>query len=642
MFSKKQKFKNICFVLLANVLVFSGFEWVAGYLIQEDNIYGNVGMMDGKHPLMEFDGDLGYQIRKRAMVRQASTSTFPLVVGEHKVIDASGNAIPTSLRFTDQEGIIRSENGDIVVNSLGYRGPYFEKNKSPDTFRVVAMGGSTTAGMYENELTYPRLLERMLNLAVTGKQKIEVINAGVWGYTSCQVMKRYKKEIVDLKPDAILLMSGWNDINKMRESGIEKESQYCMNHHPVLVRSNIFRFLRLKISEGFKNNSSELGVEFFQDNAKYYLGNLRKIIEDAGGNGTHVVLVSLPSLFETGDSDKFSGYEQFGGFSLQEIEYRQNVVIHINSLKKKLAKEYKHVSYVDNGLSPLTVGKSKFFADTIHPTGAGNRVLAFQLFKYLNERYKFDETFRQKYHEESWSKNKLELEYLKSIFASNQTEDLSFSACLALHDGLCTYKLDFIPGHVHLTGINEFVLGSILQFPIAAKNPDSKNLFESLMKSAIALSPDFSVSYWIFGAFYSVAGEKELARKYLNESFKINPLLRDFSFTKNANRFLKNFRQDPFIFDFRKFVNFIKRDYVPGAHFMKYKFHLSVGYLNGKSSEEAIARHVEFYYFAPLLSRSIFSRTASYLKGRQEPDLAEKIIKKNRQLATQNGLNVLP
>ena len=74
---------------------------------------------------------------------------------------------------------------------------------------------------------------------------------------------------------------------------------------------------------------------------------------------------------------------------------------------------------------------------------------------------------------------------------------------------------------------------------------------------------------------------------------------------------------------------------------MKYNFHLSVGYLNGKIPEEVIARHMEFYYFAPLLSRSIFSRTASYLKSRKESDLAEKIIKKNRQLATQNGLNAL-
>ena len=77
MFSRKQKFKNIFFVLLANVLVFSGFEWVAGYLIQEDNIYGNVGLMNGNHPLMEFDGDLGYQIRKQAMAKLAYT--FPII-----------------------------------------------------------------------------------------------------------------------------------------------------------------------------------------------------------------------------------------------------------------------------------------------------------------------------------------------------------------------------------------------------------------------------------------------------------------------------------------------------------------------------------------------------------------------------------
>ena len=293
MFSRKQKFKNIFFVLLANVLVFSGFEWVAGYLIQEKNIYRTVGLMNGNHPLMEFDGDLGYQIRKQAMTYGRS---FYFNAGGNRITDASGRPISTKVNFTNEEGIIRSEHGDIVVNSLGYRGPYFKKNKSPDTFRVVAMGGSTTAGMYENELTYPRLLERMLNRGGTGKRKIEVINAGVWGYDSCQVMTRYKKEIIDLKPDLILLMSGWNDINNIRTSSIKSRSQYCMNHHPILVRSNLFRFLRLKISETFKRTLNELGTKIFQDNAKYYLENLRGIIEGAGVNGTHIVLVSLPRV----------------------------------------------------------------------------------------------------------------------------------------------------------------------------------------------------------------------------------------------------------------------------------------------------------------------------------------------------------
>jgi tetratricopeptide (TPR) repeat protein len=175
-----------------------------------------------------------------------------------------------------------------------------------------------------------------------------------------------------------------------------------------------------------------------------------------------------------------------------------------------------------------------------------------------------------------------------------------------------------------------------------SKSSDFKSLFENLMRKAIDLSPDFSVSYWIFGTFYSINGEKELARNYLEQAFKINPLLKDFSFKRNSIEFMKNFKKDPFIFDFRKFVNFIKRDYVPGAHFMKYNFHLSVGYLNKKSPEEAIARHMEFYYFSPLLARSIFLRTASYLKNREQPGLANKIIKKTQQLITQNSLHMLP
>jgi len=104
---------------------------------------------------------------------------------------------------------------------------------------------------------------------------------------------------------------------------------------------------------------------------------------------------------------------------------------------------------------------------------------------------------------------------------------------------------------------------------------------------------------------------------------------------------LKKFQRDPFVIDYMQFVNLINREHAPGGHFFKYNFYLSAEYLDKKSPEEAIARHVEFYYLAPLLARSIFSKTASYLKNRQEPGLANKIINKTRQLITQNGLNSL-
>jgi hypothetical protein len=74
---------------------------------------------------------------------------------------------------------------------------------------------------------------------------------------------------------------------------------------------------------------------------------------------------------------------------------------------------------------------------------------------------------------------------------------------------------------------------------------------------------------------------------------------------------------------------------------MEYNSYLSTEYLDKKSPAEVIAGHVYFYYYAPLLGRSIFSRTASYLKNRQEPGLSNKVIKKTQQLITQNGLNAL-
>jgi len=98
MFSNNKKIKLFFFTLFVNGVIFFGLEWIAGSLIQGDNIYKNVGMMDGKHPLMEFDGDLGYQIRKQAMGKL--THMFPMIVEKQKITDISGKPISTKLSFT--------------------------------------------------------------------------------------------------------------------------------------------------------------------------------------------------------------------------------------------------------------------------------------------------------------------------------------------------------------------------------------------------------------------------------------------------------------------------------------------------------------------------------------------------------------
>ena len=164
--------KIIFFTILINSLIFAALEWFSGNLITNKNIYGIIGLMEKHHPFMEYDENLGYRIREAAMDKE--TKSFPIQL--HTVIKGKPNKviskkiIPTKLHFNNNEGIIRNENGDIAINSLGYRGPYFTKKKDSNIFRIVTMGGSTTAGMHENELTYPRILERMLNQSKTKKK----------------------------------------------------------------------------------------------------------------------------------------------------------------------------------------------------------------------------------------------------------------------------------------------------------------------------------------------------------------------------------------------------------------------------------------------------------------------------------------
>ncbi len=70
-------------------------------------------------------------------------------------------------------------NIDVSINSLGFRGPEITREKPEGMFRIVALGASTTYGIYvSDEYTYPYQLEKKLDEKF-GSDKIEVINA-VW------------------------------------------------------------------------------------------------------------------------------------------------------------------------------------------------------------------------------------------------------------------------------------------------------------------------------------------------------------------------------------------------------------------------------------------------------------------------------
>ncbi len=105
------------------------------------------------------------------------------------------------------------QNDQNKHNSLGYRGDEIVMPKPPGEFRIVCMGGSTTytSGVGDYKLSYPELLER--EILQHGYDNVNVINAGVPGWTSWECLINFELRVLDLQPDMIIFYEAINDIH---------------------------------------------------------------------------------------------------------------------------------------------------------------------------------------------------------------------------------------------------------------------------------------------------------------------------------------------------------------------------------------------------------------------------------------------
>ena len=111
------------------------------------------------------------------------------------------------------------------ISSYSTRGSEPEIPKPDDVFRVLVMGDSGTFGFGVNDNeTWPAYLEECLNTSVQKfapegqnssqsiTRRIEVINAGVNGYSTHQAVEHYKILEPIMDPDLVIMSTGRNDI----------------------------------------------------------------------------------------------------------------------------------------------------------------------------------------------------------------------------------------------------------------------------------------------------------------------------------------------------------------------------------------------------------------------------------------------
>ncbi|MCM8790655.1 MAG: hypothetical protein NC938_03035 [Candidatus Omnitrophica bacterium] len=210
----------------------------------------------------------------------------------------------------------------ININSFGFRGAEVSKEKPEGTFRIIIVGGSGAMGYgsSSDETAFPRVLEKLLNTESRNK-KFEVINAGLASAISAQELVLIVTELIDLKPDMVVIFDGFNDIvgsviNDRRPNYpwrfemIEKALKVSPTKLFLNKRLKNFRLTKLimnrleekrKAESINKLSSNPAGVDA-------YLSNIRKMVRILRGLGIEPVVILQPNLYFKKDPSEDEKY----------------------------------------------------------------------------------------------------------------------------------------------------------------------------------------------------------------------------------------------------------------------------------------------------------------------------------------------
>ena len=142
-----------------------------------------------------------YFVRQRERTRSTVPGTMPTMYYQHERL------LHALVRNYDYFGWAH-------VGPQGFRGiADVPVRRTAGTIRVMAIGSSTTfdIGVTADSNAWPARLERLLN-AQLAPAKVEVINAGVPGYSALDDLIRLQTDLYRYQPDLIIFYEGHNDL----------------------------------------------------------------------------------------------------------------------------------------------------------------------------------------------------------------------------------------------------------------------------------------------------------------------------------------------------------------------------------------------------------------------------------------------
>ena len=240
-------------------------------------------------------------------------------------------------------------------NSEGFRGPEFSKDKPDNTYRIIAVGGSTTFGSgVTDENTWPRILEKKLQ-NLSESKNIEVINAGIGAITSFNESKLIKEKLIHYKPDLMIVYDGNNDMGCKMVEHITKDHT------------------------GSKEVKIKLCGVYSPDNYdKIYAERWSEICKLGEKNGfdTVFILQPVPSF------DKILSDQEFNNYFL-----RPEHTVYLNSLEsyaQQLGSIEKHCTAAADFRGVFDYYLEPLYWDYVHVGDRGNEILAGKVLELIS------------------------------------------------------------------------------------------------------------------------------------------------------------------------------------------------------------------------------------------------------------------
>jgi lysophospholipase L1-like esterase len=246
---------------------------------------------------------------------------------------------------------------ELYVHAMRFRSGKVNVQKSPGVSRIICMGGSSTwgSGVGDNE-TWPAFLELMVREKGIEAQ---IINAGISGYTSFQVMIFIREYLLRYNPDAFILYVGHNDMAHSFGPYSERELWEMMHGQrgrygqaitaiqKQLSQVRLYNAVRIVVVGAKRAWHSDEEVSASRPNE--FLANIREIHQMLQPRGIHLILMA--EAMQLDDLDYHSG--------MRELARRLNIPF--NDI------------YADFNLRPDV---ERLFLDSVHLTPEGNRLVA--------------------------------------------------------------------------------------------------------------------------------------------------------------------------------------------------------------------------------------------------------------------------